>query len=394
MVATRGSQELRGSGREAARGRHWRRAAVVALSGLVLGMLVATAAAAPSPHRLDAAGGTDHPLLQRFEGSWLIGWRKAGFAEARPLAMLSDTVAQQKGLNNRLAVEGEATELYYVSPPGRSSQEVQRAYEDLLKKAGAVLVYSCSDDSWGCYTRGGPAGQMLADGAVPRDQQAQVPWGTSLAFGPMSRNLRLAVHRLTQKGTDTWVTVYTVDSPPDVREFANSAASYVQVVQPRPPEPERPPGTLTATQLAASLASDGRVVLPPLAISPGRRPQFKKEAGPQLAEVAKLLVAKPDLRLYVVAHTDYQADKRALAQSRKEAELVVTALTRRFGIARDRVALRAVGAAAPLARNNTEAGRARNRRLELVERPGDEPLPPVSPVATRAAARPVSGAAR
>jgi OOP family OmpA-OmpF porin len=348
--------------------RRWLARFAALLIGQLVWGLPAQAQLAQAASHADAAGGEDHPLMQRFEGSWLIAWRKAGHAETQPLAMVSDAVAQQKGLNHRLSVEGLSTELYYVSPAGRGSQEVQRAYEDVLKKAGATLVYSCTDDGWGCYTRGGPAVRLLADGSVPREQQVPVRWGTSLAFGPMSRNLRLAVYRLTRPVGDTWVTVYTVDTPSDVREFANRAASYVQLIEPKPAEAEKAAGVLDASQLARGIVGDGRVILPALSFTSGRRPQLKREATPQLAEIAKLMIAKPDLRLFVVAHSDNLADKGALTHARLCAEAVAAMLTKRYGIERTRITPRSADALAPLARNNTEAGRARNRRIELVER--------------------------
>ena len=50
-----------------------------------------TAQAQPMPP--DAPGGMDHPLLKRYAGSWLIGWRTSNFAEVKPLHMLTEDIA-------------------------------------------------------------------------------------------------------------------------------------------------------------------------------------------------------------------------------------------------------------------------------------------------------------
>jgi OmpA-OmpF porin, OOP family len=94
---------------------------------------------------------------------------------------------------------------------------------------------------------------------------------------------------------------------------------------------------------------------------------LKPESTPALLEVTKLLGANPALKLWVVGHTDSVGPVDAnmkLAQARAEA--VVTALTTTHGIAPGRLKGYGVGALAPVASNDGEEGRAKNRRVELV----------------------------
>ncbi len=94
----------------------------------------------------------------------------------------------------------------------------------------------------------------------------------------------------------------------------------------------------------------------------------KPESTPALQEVAKLLAADPSLKLWVVGHTDSvgQVDANMkLAQARAEA--VVAALTTTHGVAPARLKGYGVGPLAPVASNDSEDGRAKNRRVELVK---------------------------
>ena len=52
--------------------------------------------------------------------------------------------------------------------------------------------------------------------------------------------------------------------------------------------------------------------------------------------------------------------------SRRRADAVVAVLARDYGIARDRLTANGVASLAPVAANSTDAGRAKNRRTELV----------------------------
>ena len=111
--------------------------------------LAAALSVQAQPMPPDAPGAEDHPLLSRYTGSWLIGWRKNNFAEVKPLQMLTEDIANEKKLDMKLTVEGELTELFYVSPKGRTALEVQRNYEAALKQAGASLVYTCTGKDFG-----------------------------------------------------------------------------------------------------------------------------------------------------------------------------------------------------------------------------------------------------
>lgn len=87
-----------------------------------------------------------------------------------------------------------------------------------------------------------------------------------------------------------------------------------------------------------------------------------------MAEVVKLLQANPALRLAVEGHTDNAgtpAHNQQLSEARAQA--VVTALAAQ-GIATGRLQSAGFGQTKPLADNATEAGRAQNRRVELVKR--------------------------
>jgi len=95
----------------------------------------------------------------------------------------------------------------------------------------------------------------------------------------------------------------------------------------------------------------------------------KAESQPTLAEIAKLLKSNPSLRLHVVGHTDNQGKSDYnLDLSRRRAASVVAELTGKQGIAANRLDSFGCGMYSPVASNDAEEGRAKNRRVELVQR--------------------------
>lgn len=96
---------------------------------------------------------------------------------------------------------------------------------------------------------------------------------------------------------------------------------------------------------------------------------IKSESAAALAEIAKLLKDHPGLTAYIVGHTDMSGTlEHNLDLSSRRAAAVVEALVADYGISRERLTPRGVGPLVPVASNETEAGKALNRRVVLVKR--------------------------
>jgi len=95
---------------------------------------------------------------------------------------------------------------------------------------------------------------------------------------------------------------------------------------------------------------------------------IKPESAQAIAEIAKLLKSDPGLKIHVVGHTDNVGGVDGnikLSQSRAEA--VIQALVQTHGISAARLRPFGCGQFAPVMSNDTEDGRAKNRRVELVK---------------------------
>ena len=123
-----------------------------------------------------------------------------------------------------------------------------------------------------------------------------------------------------------------------------------------------------ADAMRRDLADDGRVALYGIEFDVDRD-TLRPEADAQIAQVAALLRQDARLSVRVEGHTDDRGGRdHNLALSRRRAQRVVDALATRHGIARTRMEAVGRGASAPLAPNDSEDGRARNRRVEIVRR--------------------------
>jgi OOP family OmpA-OmpF porin len=94
---------------------------------------------------------------------------------------------------------------------------------------------------------------------------------------------------------------------------------------------------------------------------------IKPESEPALVEMVKLLNGSPALKAYVVGHTDNVGGLESnLKLSSDRTASVVKAITAR-GVAASRLKSAGVGPYSPVASNDTDEGKAKNRRVEFVK---------------------------
>jgi outer membrane protein OmpA-like peptidoglycan-associated protein len=123
---------------------------------------------------------------------------------------------------------------------------------------------------------------------------------------------------------------------------------------------------VTASAMLDALNQQGHVALY-INFDTGKS-TIKPESEPIIAQIVELLKANPDLKLSVEGHTDnVGSPKSNQTLSEQRAKAVVGALTAQ-GIAGERLSAVGHGQDKPIADNNTEDGRAKNRRVELVKK--------------------------
>jgi outer membrane protein OmpA-like peptidoglycan-associated protein len=185
---------------------------------------------------------------------------------------------------------------------------------------------------------------------IRNHQQAISKIGGKVQF----EDTRYTVLSVEKDGKEVWAQVDTAWGRGYVLTIVEKQAMVQEVVA-------------SAEVFQAGLKTSGHVEVPGIFFDTGKA-DLKPESDAAVGEVAKLLKAEPALKVYVVGHTDNVASldlNTKLSQARADA--VVQALVARHGIAAARLVGRGAGPLAPVASNDTEEGRAKNRRVELVK---------------------------
>lgn len=339
------------------------RASLACLAGLLaLGVSVQAQAQAMGP---DVQGGTDHPLVSRFAGSQMVGYQQLEFDAGRfflPNKASGYDPAKEIDLEKPVVTEGKVTRLIYVAPAGKTALEVHRNFEQALKAAGLKVLTSVDGrKAWwnpGQHWRANFSGvgflSPFASDISPFDREGLYVYGT-----------------LSRGGTDVSVSVLTGPVSLFARDHYKTgektaqAAVAIQIVEPKAMTTGQV--TVSADAIGKGLDADGRIALYGIYFDTGKA-DIKPESKAQLDQMAAMLKARPALRVHIVGHTDNVGSLDAnLALSLKRAEAVVAALVNTHRVDAKRLSARGVASLSPVTGNRTEAGRALNRRVEMVE---------------------------
>lgn len=317
--------------------------------GLLTVAGVVSCVGADVPNAKDPAG------IKRYTGSEIIAYRGPKFDEfLLPLGppVTFGPVSYEKSLKT----EGLVSRYTYLAPPGRSAAELFRNYKSEFQRLSLIPLFEKTTADKGGY------------GSAFGDIPDQDDLGQILAYGEAQERL------LVSKSKDSkptyyylFVTAYGDGIIPErLAGTLTKDRALVELIIVAPQDMEANMTLLNAEEMSKSITDTGRVLLYGVTFDTGKD-IIRADSEPMLREIAKLLTDHPTLSVRVVGHTDNQGSAASnLELSRRRSASVVNELKLKYSVAGNRLDSFGCGLYAPVASNNTEEGRAKNRRVELV----------------------------
>jgi len=280
-------------------------------TGRVLFMMMCTAAfAAVALAQDDVQGSQDPPGMNRMTSYYIADYQELAFDSYTFTVTVNGNKKEQ-------TVEGKRINIRYnlkdnVQTP--SPLQVLQNYENAARAAGGKVMYD-----------------------NPEDSEATL--------------------RLVRDGNEIWTSL-------DVGNLPSGVPIMMTVVIKQAMTQEV---VMNAAAMASSLSETGEVAIYGIYFDTGKS-ELKPESDAAVGEIAKLLKSQPELKVFIVGHTDMAGDPAANVRlSQARAQAVIGALVTKYGIAPSRLTPFGAGPYAPVATNRTDEGRAKNRRVELVE---------------------------
>lgn len=232
-------------------------------------------------------------------------------------------------------VEGRVeSHKFYLSDTQMSETEARRNYENLIAQMGGVKVNDAKPSELDPPT---------SDQAYANQQKARYTDLSQTYDAYLVRKPDQLVWIVLMSNNSNLITLVVEEQP-----FKQTVAF------------------VTADAMQSQLASAGHVAL--YINFDTDKASIRPDGKPAVDEIAKLLEKDPSLKLTIEGHTDNVGDPaRNKALSQQRADAVMGSLLA-AGIAKERLGTVGLGDTKPVADNKDEAGRAKNRRVELVKR--------------------------
>jgi OmpA-OmpF porin, OOP family len=267
-------------------------------------LVLCLAVGAQAVEQKDVKGCQDHPLFTRMPSSWIHHCSEKEF----------DAHVFKLGKDKTERVEGRVWEIVYYPQADLKTKpselQILRNFENAVAKLG----------------------------------------GTVVATDNKSRD----VFRLTQDGKEIWVDLWAEFTGKYGFTIVQKQAMKQDIVA-------------NAAVFANDIRATGHTAIYGIYFDSGKS-DIKPESAQAIGEIAKLLKGDPTLKVFVVGHTDITGGVDSnLKLSQDRAQAVMQALIHTHGIDAARLKPFGNGPFAPVATNDTEEGRAKNRRVELVK---------------------------
>ncbi len=313
---------------------------------------------APAQSQVDAEGASDHPLLTRYPGSFIASYEVIKFREYQ---LATGPITAYRHIEEKQTVAGQWYRITYqfaAEPTEVSLTEFFRDYAAALKKAEVQILAEglFPDRNVKSQVGGGSwIGVALKPNSFPQKSAANLLFkGTSSSGGTFA-----LIGQINRAEGPTYLAMY------GERHSDKTLICHVDIIETKAAETGKV--AINIDYLSQALAEKGHVSIYDINFdfdSATIRPDSK----PALAIIAELLERQTKLQLYIVGHTDMKGTPEYNQQlSQRRAEAVRAALIKDHGISATRLQARGVGLLVPRASNRDEAGRALNRRVELVE---------------------------
>jgi outer membrane protein OmpA-like peptidoglycan-associated protein len=251
----------------------------------------------------DVKGSKDHPLLTRMPDFWISDYKEADFESFKFIGADAKPVI----------IEGHKYYIGYklnagVAEPGEL--KIRRNVQDALKKIGGKVVF---DDNFN----------------------------------------RVSTIVIQKDGKETWIQVSTFNN-----------WYRLNIVEREIMEQEV---IANADAMGDDIHTTGHVAVYGIHFETGKA-EINPESADAIAQIALLLQNETALKLYIVGHTDNVGSMDSnMKLSKDRADAVVNSLITQHGISAERLKSYGVSSLSPVATNDTEEGRAKNRRVELVK---------------------------
>jgi len=296
----------------------------------------------------DIKGAKDYPLVSRFEGS-VIQYYKATKWDTYKLPVFENDITKPN-YHNPLVLEGKIMRWQYSVSPDNNPAYVMKNYETAFKNSGYKILLKGKPGEDFKMNPAGFYGEFYGDWEKLKLEKF------GFKYEPIGNHIAIIVAKTHKSNND----IYIVEV---ISDFSNTTMITQDVIEVEAADT----GMVTAKNMADDIAATGHIAIYDIHFDAGKS-KIKLESANALKNIAEYLNAHSDKQFFIVGHAAGIGDfTQGMELSELRAKAVINELVTKYGVNKTQLKAYGVGALCPLESNKSEAGRAKNRRVEIVE---------------------------
>ncbi len=297
----------------------------------------------------DIDGAKDNPLISRLENSYLAYFKTVKWdTYILPISKIIK-VNGQNAWKKKLKLEGQINRIQYTTTKENSAAFVYANYLSALKKSHWEILFSGNGDNElgnSCYEW---QYSMFQEGLGLDDK-----FGSKYNF--RGDDYAYITAKYEENDSSYYAMIYIVEKD----NFTLITQDIIKVKNPDL-------GLVTAKLLTEQINKKGHLALEGIFFETGKATLTDKSSF-ALNNIAEYLNSHKDSKFFIVGHTDNVGNfKSNMILSENRAKAVMKKLILKYNVNPKQLKSYGVANLSPVASNKTDKGKARNRRVEIVE---------------------------
>jgi len=297
----------------------------------------------------DIKGAKDNPLISRFSNSYIVYYNTVKWdTYILPFSKIKNS-GDEKDWDKKLKLEGNVNRIQYITDKKNSVSLVYSNYLSAIKKSGWEILFSGSGDNelgnesyeWQYY--------MYQEGLELGDK-----FGSKYNF--RGDDYAYTAAKFENNDTSFYAAIFILQK--DDVTMINQDIITVK-------NPDL--GLVTAKLLTEKIDKKGHLALSGIYFETGKAILTDKSV-PALKNIAEYINSDKNKKFFIVGHTDNTgsfASNKTLSENRAKA--VMNELVTKYAVNAEQLSAYGVANLTPVTSNKDDTGKARNRRVEIVE---------------------------
>jgi OOP family OmpA-OmpF porin len=296
----------------------------------------------------DIEGGKDHPLVSRFQGSFIEFYKETKWGSYK----LPVNAKGELDWAKPQILEGKVTRIQYTASLDNTSEFVLQNYKKAFTKAGFTVLIAIANEGLKVSDRP----HTWHDRYYSAGGLNNIKFGMGLGLPAWRNNHFFIAAKLSKQGQENYVAIYGLE-----------AEKYTLIIQDVIEVESVETGLVSAKNILDGISSNGHAALDGILFDTGVA-TIKAESAAALKNIADYLISDPASKFFIVGHTDNVGSfENNMKLSEARAKAVITELTTKYAVKPEQLKAYGLASLAPVTNNSTEESKAKNRRVEIVK---------------------------